>query len=337
MEFLTATEIASIWEITPRMITNYCESGRIKGAIKKGRFWLIPSTAEKPEDKRYSKGNVNIEKKNKFEKYDEQVKTYMMESYTSSDVYKNLGLTRDTIRYYEKLGLLKLKRNEYSSYRIFDYEDIALLMAIDFFRKRGFTAIEIGAIMKLTQIDEYSFALDKKANELSEEIKKLQYTLTKLQKTKEFYNEFSNHINEFTVEYLPRYFVKETLFAFANFGEYEEKIIKSIDLKGDDIYSSMIRTVTFDENGFIASKMFLIDKEQGDIDGVYLESGKCLHTVLYTDDHDELIMNKLLDACKKWAKENDAEFRGLLYIFIKFVVPNAKSSMFYYDVWLPLR
>ena len=62
MEFLTATEIASIWEITPRMITNYCESGRIKGAIKKGRFWLIPSTAEKPEDKRYSKGNVNIEK-----------------------------------------------------------------------------------------------------------------------------------------------------------------------------------------------------------------------------------------------------------------------------------
>ena len=98
----------------------------------------------------------------------------MMESYTSSDVYKNLGLTRDTIRYYEKLGLLKLKRNEYSSYRIFDYEDIALLMAIDFFRKRGFTAIEIGVIMKLTQIDEYSFALDKKANELSEEIKKLQ-------------------------------------------------------------------------------------------------------------------------------------------------------------------
>ena len=144
-------------------------------------------------------------------------------------------------------------------------------------------------------------------------------------------------INEFTVEYLPRYFVKETLFAFANFGEYEEKILKSIDLEGDDIYSNLIRTVTFDENGFIASKMFLIDKEQSDIDGVYLESGKCLHTVLYTDDHDELIMNKLLDACKKWAKENDAEFRGVLYIFIKFVVPNAKSSTFYYDVWLPLR
>ena len=37
MEFLTATEIASIWEITPRMITNYCESGRIKGAIKSKR------------------------------------------------------------------------------------------------------------------------------------------------------------------------------------------------------------------------------------------------------------------------------------------------------------
>ena len=63
MEFLTATEIARIWEITPRMITNYCESGRIKGAIKKGRFWLIPSTAEKPEIKDIQKA-MSISRKN---------------------------------------------------------------------------------------------------------------------------------------------------------------------------------------------------------------------------------------------------------------------------------
>ena len=337
MEFLTATEIASIWGITPRMITNYCENGRIKGAVKKGRFWLIPSTAEKPEDKRYSKGNADIVKNHKFEKYDEQVKNYMSESYSSSDVYKNLGLTRDAIRYYEKTGLLKLKRDEDSSYRVFDYEDIAQLMAIEFFKKRGFTAIEIREIMKFTKRDEYSLALEKKAKEIDEDIKKLQYMLAKLQKTKDFHNECGNHINEFSIDYLPRYFVKETLFAFANFGEYEEKILKAIDFAGEDIYSNMIRSVIFDENGFIASKMFLIDKEQDEKKGIYLESGKCLHTVLYTDDRDEQIMVRLLNACKKWAKDNNAELRGSLYIFIKFVIPSLRNLSFFYDIWLPLK
>lgn len=52
MEYLTVKEIGEKWGITSRMVNNYCASGRIPGAIKKGNLWLVPDDAKKPEDMR---------------------------------------------------------------------------------------------------------------------------------------------------------------------------------------------------------------------------------------------------------------------------------------------
>ena len=52
MEYLTTVEMSAIWNITPRRIGILCSEGRIEGAIKKGKTWLIPSNVSKPSDKR---------------------------------------------------------------------------------------------------------------------------------------------------------------------------------------------------------------------------------------------------------------------------------------------
>ena len=52
MDYLTVKETGEKWGITGRMVTYYCEAGRIKGAIKKGNLWLVPADTEKPNDKR---------------------------------------------------------------------------------------------------------------------------------------------------------------------------------------------------------------------------------------------------------------------------------------------
>ena len=52
MDYLTVKEAGYKWKITDRMVSLYCANGRIPGAIKKGNLWLIPSDAEKPEDRR---------------------------------------------------------------------------------------------------------------------------------------------------------------------------------------------------------------------------------------------------------------------------------------------
>ena len=59
MDYLTVKEAGEKWGITGRMVTYYCEAGRIDGAIKKGNLWLVPANAEKPADGRYKKISKN--------------------------------------------------------------------------------------------------------------------------------------------------------------------------------------------------------------------------------------------------------------------------------------
>ncbi len=55
MEYLTSVETAEKWGISARRVSILCAENRIEGVIKKGKTWLIPSTANKPLDKRLSK------------------------------------------------------------------------------------------------------------------------------------------------------------------------------------------------------------------------------------------------------------------------------------------
>ena len=55
MEFLTTSETAKKWNISRRRVSLLCAEGRIEGAIHKGSMWLIPDTAEKPQDPRKKK------------------------------------------------------------------------------------------------------------------------------------------------------------------------------------------------------------------------------------------------------------------------------------------
>jgi len=52
LEFLTTSETAEKWNISRRRVSLLCAEGRVKGAILKGNRWLIPDTADKPQDPR---------------------------------------------------------------------------------------------------------------------------------------------------------------------------------------------------------------------------------------------------------------------------------------------
>ncbi|MCD8218328.1 MAG: ATP-binding protein [Clostridiales bacterium] len=52
----TCKEMAFIWNVTERTVTNFCKTGKIPGAIKEGKSWKIPDDAKKPVDGRISSG-----------------------------------------------------------------------------------------------------------------------------------------------------------------------------------------------------------------------------------------------------------------------------------------
>lgn len=60
MDYMTLKQASEKWGISPRMINYYCSDGRIAGAEKMGRVWLIPKDAEKPVDGRLKEKRGNL-------------------------------------------------------------------------------------------------------------------------------------------------------------------------------------------------------------------------------------------------------------------------------------
>lgn len=52
MDYITAGEAAKKWGVSGRSITYHLIAGRIPGAVKKGKLWLIPADAQRPANKR---------------------------------------------------------------------------------------------------------------------------------------------------------------------------------------------------------------------------------------------------------------------------------------------
>ena len=52
MDYLKIDEVAAKWGITPRRLQTLCAQGKIEGATRFGRAWMIPKSAPKPADGR---------------------------------------------------------------------------------------------------------------------------------------------------------------------------------------------------------------------------------------------------------------------------------------------
>lgn len=67
--YITAKEAAKKWGVSLRSVQALCAEGRIEGATKMARVWVIPAEAEYPKDSRIKNGNyVNWRKTEREEK-----------------------------------------------------------------------------------------------------------------------------------------------------------------------------------------------------------------------------------------------------------------------------
>lgn len=97
------------------------------------------------------------------------------------EISNKTGLSRDTIRFYEKKGLIKVSRtdSEWNNYKNYDEKNLNRLILIKKAKGFGFTLNEICEILELYEIDSASCStlltrVNKKLAEIDEKIRKLE-------------------------------------------------------------------------------------------------------------------------------------------------------------------
>ena len=74
-----------------------------------------------------------------------------MAEYRIGGISNKLGLSADTLRYYEKIGLLPKVNRTHSGIRVYNDKDISRLKFIQRAQKMNFSLAEIGDLLKMRE------------------------------------------------------------------------------------------------------------------------------------------------------------------------------------------
>ncbi len=97
-----------------------------------------------------------------------------MKRYTVGQMAKAMGVSPQTLRHYEEMGLVEAQRNEQNQYREFSMRDNKILMQTALYRSMGFSLKEIRSLFKEYQEEAVQSAFDRRIDEVDQQIAQLQ-------------------------------------------------------------------------------------------------------------------------------------------------------------------
>ncbi|HEY0666532.1 MAG TPA: MerR family DNA-binding protein [Sphingobacteriaceae bacterium] len=106
-----------------------------------------------------------------------------------SELSKKTGFSRDTIRYYEKQGLISVGRNDrrFNNYKEYSHDILKRLMTIRLIKGFGFTLKEISDLLDLVENNQAS--CDQVAEKAHEKIKLINAKIQELNNLKNLLNQ----------------------------------------------------------------------------------------------------------------------------------------------------
>lgn len=251
-----------------------------------------------------------------------------------------LGMSRDTLRFYEEKGLLNPKKNDENNYRNYDIFDVYTIMIIDFYKKRGMKINQIKALLKESDISELQNLLKDKKNELESMIYNQQCMLKRIEETQEFSKGIKDNLNIFTVKPLPLYIVNGEVSDFIAVEEYEN-VLDVINSTNSDMLSQIMRYISFNENGVISTKMFIVEttKEKKE-HNYYLQYPKCLYTIVeeVQPQNEQInIMDRMHKVSYEYANTHGLKLIGEAFAIIRLVTCKTNKIHSYMEIFIPFE
>lgn len=264
----------------------------------------------------------------------------MFKKYRTGELLNYLGVSRDTLRYYEEKGLLSPKKNSENNYRNYDILDVFTIMIIDFYRKRGMTIQQIQSLLKDCDISDMQRLLDTKKHELEKLIYQQQCILKKIEETKRFSENVEEYFDTFTIKPMPLYKVNGEVSDFIEVEEFQN-VLSEMNSTTDDMLSQIMRYISFDENGVTGTKMLIVSSAETKVEGSdYHEHHQCIYTIadeIQPKEEQTDIMGRLHKAAFEYAKEHGLKLMGEAFAMIRLITYQAKKSRAYMEIFIPFE
>ncbi len=228
-----------------------------------------------------------------------------MKKYSIGEVSLRLGLSRDTLRFYEKKGIIQPKKEE-NGYRSYTYDDISRLLSIMYYRRLNFSLEDIERILYKSSIHSSRSMIQKKITEEKQQLELHRQSLVHLNLLKITYDNVKQGLDQYQTKPLLTH--------------YRIKDCEEINRLGiPDLCAQFQEYIIKGKQAKLRDEFFLLSEETSSVMRLnpdlkrfpVLKWETCVYTVLASDSlvPDE---EKMLKAAE-WAKEQGYSLTGTAY------------------------
>lgn len=261
--------------------------------------------------------------------------------YTIHEVAQTLGISADTIRLYEKEGLLEPIRNENNNYRYYDAVLIQRLMGICHYRRLGMSVADTKSVFGAESFDSVLEQINELIEKSEREYENLGAKLEKQRFIRDHIRLLSSNLNKYSIrDTNKQYIINNTSLEDITW-PYIQSIISapyfsyghlSYLIQFDKKYEKHSTLVEFTVPETMAALFpdFIIENVT-DIDDKY----KAIYTVIISNKHD--IDTYDFSQIFEYAQNNNYELTGKIRVIYSFSLSNGHSCTDFFEIFAEIR
>lgn len=263
--------------------------------------------------------------------------------YTIGQVAKFLGISRDTLKFYEEKELVNPKKDDENGYRKYNHFDIYDVITTNFYREIDIEIRQIQEIRKSKSIEDMELLLTEKEKKIVEEIEYKNHLLERIKSVKEDCQKIKQHLGKYTIKEMKPLVVRGEITDNTAYDEYEIIKKNNENLKEAVTLTDLRRVINFDETGIKEDRFIIVKKVEDfykDIEGEVLTYPKCIYTIVEDGrwlNGNENIDNKVEDSLRKIAMENGYKLVGISFINILLTTYEEGLERVFLEIYTPIK
>lgn len=271
----------------------------------------------------------------------------MYSKYTIGEISKLLGISSQTIRYYEKRHILEPVYLEGSKYRYYTTWDFHVLMRARYYIGLGFSLEEIAQLLSKEKIGTIDKSFEEQEKKIEDEILYKLQLLNQIRKNREALLRYQDSEMKFSFKMRPGIFRINTQKNYSLLEDTKNKIVvNKLSKKASFLFSSAIFPKESIEKGD-KSFFFGLRIEEKFADFLKIEKNEmieyypptlCIHTYVQSSST-KVLSYKLLDGTLKYLNENGFKLAGdiITQIFFMSSSIEKKEHFSWHEVWVPIK